>query len=584
VRRALVTRALVTRALVRQTQVGQAQVRPAPIGQAQVRRALAVLAGAAALALLPAAAANAHPLGNFTVNVYSGLRVAPEAVHVDLVLDMAEIPAYQERQSTVDNNGDGSVSPAEQVAYGAAACTRLAGQAALTVGGAPVPLAVDADTVAFPTGQAGLPTLRLSCALTGAARIGRPPRVRYRMDAYADRVGWREVTAVGDRTTLAGSDVPATTRSARLTAYPADLLSSPLDVRAATLDVRPGGAAAPGPAQVSAEPQLRGIDRATTAYTKLISRQDLTVPFGLLAVLLALGLGALHAFAPGHGKTVMAAFLLGRHDRPGPRRAGWRQAASIGLTVTATHTAGVMLLGLALVASVSVAPDRLYPWLGLISGLLLAAVGATLVRRPDRHHRHGHTHSHAGHDHAGHGHQHGHTGDDHAGHDHAGHDHAGHDHAGHDHAGYGHQHGHTGDDHAGDDHASHSHGGHGHPHPHDDGRHWKRPVASRGRLLAMGLVGGLVPSPSALVVLLGAVALGRTWFGVLLVVCYGAGMAACLVGLGALLARGGSLLRRADGNRVVRRLSHALPLLTALVIVVVGVGLASQAAATLISA
>jgi ABC-type nickel/cobalt efflux system permease component RcnA len=100
----------------------------------------------------------------------------------------------------------------------------------------------------------------------------------------------------------------------------------------------------------------------------------------------------------------------------------------------------------------------------------------------------------------------------------------------------------------------------------------------------MGLVGGLVPSPSALVVLLGAVALGRTWFGVLLVVSYGAGMAACLVGLGALLARGGRLLRRANrGGPWVRRLGKALPLLTSVVIVVVGVGLAGQAAAALLS-
>ena len=575
-RRAPVRRALVRRALVR---------------RALVRRVLAVLAGAVALALLPAAAANAHPLGNFTVNVYSGLRVAPDAVRVDLVLDMAEIPAYQERQSTVDSNHDGSVSAAERAAYGTAACTRLAGQAALSVGDSTVPLVVDAARLAFPTGQAGLPTLRLSCALTGAASLDRPTRVRYRMDAYADRVGWREVTAVGDRTTLAGSDVPAASRSARLTAYPADLLSSPLDVRAATLDVRPGGApaAVPGPAQVSAGPPLRGIDRATTAYTRLVSRQDLTVPFGLLAVLLALGLGALHAFAPGHGKTVMAAFLLGRHDRPGQRRAGWRQAASIGLTVTATHTAGVMLLGLTLVASVTVAPDRLYPWLGLVSGLLLAAVGMSLVRRPDRHRHHGHTH--AGHSHAGHS---------HAEHSHAEHSHAEHSHAEYSPAIYSqpeyshvaHSHGeysHPGHDHAGHDHAGHGHAGHGqarhgHQHPGSGERRAQRPAASRGRLLAMGLVGGLVPSPSALVVLLGAVALGRTWFGVLLVICYGAGMAACLVGLGALLARGGMLLRRADGNRAVRRLSHALPLLTALVIVVVGVGLASQAAATLISA
>src|SRR5262249_54195947 len=111
-----------------------------------------------------------------------------------------------------------------------------------------------------------------------------------------------------------------------------------------------------------------------------------------------------------------------------------------------------------------------------------------------------------------------------------------------------------------------------------------RSVAGRGRLLMLGLVGGLVPSPSALVVLLGAIALGRTWFGILLVVGYGAGMAACLVGLGALLARGGALRGPAGRRRAGRRLRDAVPLLTAAVIVVVGIGLASQAAATLLSA
>ena len=510
------------------------------------RRVLLVLTGVAALVLLPATAALAHPLGNFTVNTYSGLRVAPDGVAVDLVLDMAEIPTYQERTSVIDTDHDGQVSPAEEAAYRGAACNRLAGQATLVVADATVPLSVTSAQMAFPMGQAGLPTLRLTCALHGTTQISSPVHVRYRITAYDDRVGWREITAVGDGTTLTRSDVPTNSRSARLTAYPADLLTSPLDIRGADLDVRPGGPAAIGiPENALPVPAaLRGVDQATRAFTGLVSRQNLTVPFGLLAVLLALLLGGLHAFAPGHGKTVMAAFLLGRHDRqPGERtgkeRPGWRQAASIGLTVTATHTAGVLVLGLVLVASVSVAPQRLYPWLGLISGLMLAGVGATLVRRPRLQHHH--------------------------------HDHDPSDHHHHDGEPAPHAHG------------QHHHGQPGHHHHHHH-QHPPPAGASRGRLLAMGLVGGLVPSPSALVVLLGAVALGRTWFGVTLVIAYGAGMACCLVGVGALLARGGRLLHRAEGNRTVRRLNRALPVLTAAVIVVVGLGLAGQAAATLIAA
>jgi len=115
-----------------------------------------------------------------------------------------------------------------------------------------------------------------------------------------------------------------------------------------------------------------------------------------VALLVAVGLGAAHALAPGHGKTVMAAYLVGLRGTP-------RQAAAIGATVTVTHTAGVLVLGVMLSSSRAVASERLYPWLGLASGLLLAAVGLGLLlrARPARHHHdhpHPHAHAHA-HDH-----------------------------------------------------------------------------------------------------------------------------------------------------------------------------------------
>src|SRR5262249_18019932 len=159
----------------------------------------------------------------------------PDAVHVDLVLDRAEIPTYRERQSAIDRDGDGTVSTGEQAAYRAATCARLAGAAALTVSGAAVPFSVDSSALEFPPGQAGLVACRLTWGLTAPARSDRPTRVTYRIGAYADQIGWREVVAVGDWTTLVHSDVPATSRSARLTSYPPDLLSAPLDQRSATL-------------------------------------------------------------------------------------------------------------------------------------------------------------------------------------------------------------------------------------------------------------------------------------------------------------------------------------------------------------
>ncbi|HEV2759734.1 MAG TPA: hypothetical protein VGV86_09230, partial [Acidimicrobiales bacterium] len=341
--------------------------------------------------------------------------------------------------------------------------------------------------------------------------------------AFTDRVGWREITAVGDRTTLVSSNVPAVSTSGRLTAYPDDLLSSPPDQRTATVRTRPGGPAAPdvaGAVPGARVAQPRGLDGATRSFTNLVARQQLTVGFGILAFGLAVGLGAIHAFAPGHGKTVMAAYLVGE-------RGSLRQAAVIGLTVTATHTAGVLLLGVVLSASTSLAPETIYPWLGLASGLMLAGIGATLLLRAVRRrpllvaagHSHDHDHSH------------------------------------------GHSHG-----------PGHSH--HHHEHPAGD-----RPVAWRS-LVPLGLAGGMVPSPSAIVVLLGAIALGRAWFGVLLVIAYGLGMAVTLTGAGLLLVRARGVVEHRLSGRLAS-VAGGLPVLTATCIVAAGLFLALRGAAQL---
>ena len=240
-----------------------------------------------------------------------------------------------------------------------------------------------------------------------------------------------------------------------------------------------------------------------------------------------MGLGAAHALAPGHGKTVMAAYLVGL-------RGTLRQAATIGATVTLTHTAGVLLLGLVLTTSRAVASERVYPWLGLGSGLLLAGVGIGLLVRAR----------------TGHGHPHGHPD---------------------------HRHGHPDPDPDPD-----------HPHPHDHDHPGAasgagRPLGWRG-LVALGLAGGLVPSPSAVVVLLGGIALGQAWFGVALVLAYGLGMAATLTGVGLLLAHLRTRMDRrlrVPAGSVLGRIGRLLPAATASVIVLVGLGLAASGAAQL---
>ncbi|HEU4398159.1 MAG TPA: nickel transporter [Actinomycetota bacterium] len=495
---------------------------------------MAVLA--AALAVAGAAPAAAHPLGNFTVNSYSGLRVGPDRLVVDYVLDMAEIPAFQTRQA-IDGDRDGKASDAEAAGWRDRECPRLAGGLRATVDGRPLSLQVTTAAVAFPSGVGGLRTLRLECAL--AARL---PAARGRHDlAYTDgnqagRVGWREITATGDGAVLDAADVPARSASGRLTVYPDDQLRSPLDQRTAAVRFRPGGPRAGdgGEPGIAGPAARRGVDRATAAFTALVAERRLSPGFGLLALGLAVVLGAAHALAPGHGKTVMAAYLVGL-------RGSLRQAATIGATVTVTHTAGVLLLGLVLSASRAVASERVYPWLGLASGLLLAAVGLTLAARALTGHRHPHAHPHP----------HGPGAGEEVAAGPGGHDHGGHGHL------------HDGSGHAG------GWGG--------------RPLGRRG-LVALGLAGGLVPSPSAVVVLLGGTALGHAWFGVALVLAYGIGMAAALTGVGLLLAHlRGRVDRRlaVPAASLLARAGRLLPVATASVIVVVGLALAAQGAAQL---
>ena len=541
--------------------------------------------GAAGVAAAPSAAA--HPLGNFTVNSSSTLVVEPTAVRIDHVVDRAEIPTLQAFADA--RPGQDPVGAAE---FRTAECAAVAAGSRLVIAGQPVALKVTATRLTLLPGAAGLATSRLECTLrtTDSVRtVGRT--LTFAAPSTQGRVGWHEVIARGDGVTLAASDVPATSPSGQLRRYPADLLASPLDQRSARLDVTAGTGVVSGE-QVGGSTGagvLYGLDRLTTAYTALVSRATLTPAFALLAVVLSMLLGALHAFAPGHGKTLMAAYLVGREGT-------WRQAAVIGMSVTLTHTVGVLLLGAALTAALLAAPESVYPWLGLISGLLLAAIGVTLLRSPGRLLA-GHTHG----------------PDDGTGH------------------GHGHGHGH-GDEvpdrvepvvkpalvHAGSDLSLRSEdvpptGGlssdvtqHGHGHGH--GQHQTEHLSARAtggrwsslggaggtaRLAAVGLVGGMVPSPSALLVLLGGIALGRTWFGALLVLAYGIGMAGALVGTGLLLVAARDRIeawsaRRAEVRTTTARwtnlaaqIGRVLPRLTALVVIVVGLSLAARSALTL---
>ncbi|MEU9073818.1 high frequency lysogenization protein HflD [Kitasatospora sp. NPDC048538] len=548
------------------------------------------MAGALLLLGLAAPLAGAHPLGNFSLNHYYGFTVHPDALEVLAVTDVAEIPTLQE-QPKLDRDGDGTVDEAERAAWAREQCAQTAQRLRVTTDrapAAPLPWSTESAQFRYEDGAAGLRTSRLECVLRTGLHVpaaGTTLTVASGIDP--GRVGWNEITARGDGTTLDHSDVPARSVSAELRDYPRDLLDSPSGATHAQFRARPGDGAGAAPGTAARADRsgptawLAGLD---ARLAELGAARRLTVPLGLLAVLLSVVLGAGHALLPGHGKTVMAAYLAGR-------RGSIRDAVTVGATVTVTHTAGVLIIGLGLTVFSSLAGDAVLGWLGVVSGALVAAVGAGLLRdalrrhdlrphghvprptsgtdgEPARelahasaaatgHHDHQHPHSHphpvAHHQHVhsdhGHGHGHGH------GHDH-GHDHT-HDHTHH-------KSGRS----RGPGHGLFGHGLHHHHHDHT--------APGRRSLIGLGIAGGLVPSPSALVVLLGAVALGRTLFGAALVVAYGLGMAATLTAVGLLLVRLGDRLTVAADGPVVGRLRRIAPysaLLTALLVLAVGLGL-----------
>ena len=461
-----------------------------------MRRAL-VVAGVVAAVLSAPATAIAHPLGNFTVNRYAGIELTPDEVRIDYVLDLAEIPTVQVRPE-IDADADGTVTDAERAAWAAHTAPTLLANLTLTVDGRPVPLDVVSSSMRFRPGQGGLDILRLEATFAGP--IASTGELSFADANFADRIGWAEVTAAGaDGTAVAGSSVPARSVSNALLSYPQDLLSSPLDVHEATLSFHPGTSA---PAAASTEAPVSGARPDVTggAFAGLVGR---TGPFMLVALLLAFGFGALHALGPGHGKTLMAAYLVGAGGRA-------RHAVAVGGSVAVMHTASVLALGFVVLTLTEVfAPERVYPWLGLASGLIAFGLGASLLvarlgswsggrSDPEHHHPHegGSTVQH----------------------------------------------------------------GHAYPHPVPS-----RPL-SRKSLTALAVAGGMLPSPTALVVLLAAVALDRIAYGLALIGAFSIGLAAALVVVGLIALRA----RDVVAGRMSGRTARLVPVLSAASIALLG--------------
>jgi nickel/cobalt transporter (NicO) family protein len=409
-----------------------------------------------------ASVASAHPLGNFTINRFSRVEVSGHRLYVFYVLDLAEIPTFQAGRIDVR-------SYARRIARGAD----------LTLDGRHAALAPVGTALAHPAGAAGLRTTRLEVLLRGP-EIDGSTRLDYRDTNYAGRIGWKEIV-VGRN---------ARSSSNELRAYPKSLLSSPLEVTSAHATVAPTSAPVP---TLTRGTSLEAPDRvADSGFAQLVGRERLGFWVVLASLAAALFWGAAHALSPGHGKSIVTAYLVGRRGTP------WH-AALLGLIVTATHTVGVFALGLVTLAlSQFIVPDQLYPWLNLASGLLVVSIGVSVFGSRWRHAR------------------------------------------------------------------AHEYGRHHHHHHH----HGEDDSPGFRSLFAVGVSGGLLPCPSALVVLLAAISLHRVAFGLLLIVAFSLGLALSITGVGlvAVLAKRMFARARFDG-----RLLRALPALSAAVILIAGV-------------
>ncbi|HEU0294943.1 MAG TPA: sulfite exporter TauE/SafE family protein [Anaerolineales bacterium] len=522
-------------------------------------------------ALVPAALA--HPLGNFTINQYVGFNVSRETVLMDYVVDMAEIPAFQEI-AAFDSNGNGQPDASEFAGYPAEKCTALQPTLNLLLDNQPLTFTLASSSVDFPAGVGGLPTLRLSCTFqTSVDLIRGDAKISFHNSAFPERIGWREIVVANAEDVSLQGHFSTTSQSNRLTNYPQDLVTSPLDERSVEFVIL---SALPAPQTESVaplNPNESSLQDRNDAFTRLILMDEITLPTLFIALAVAFIWGAMHAMTPGHGKTIVGAYLVGSRGTP-------KHALYLGLTTTITHTLGVFAFGLITVfAAQYIVPEKLFPWMTLLSGLFVVGIGVNLfferfktsglaswieklmARRrvsrqiyapalqPDQlegahtslryvvpalsarhqsHHFDDHRHGHEIHSHqVGHHHDHVHIHEQ--------------DH-----------HGHT---------------DHSHRPPEPETVTWRS-------LLALGVSGGLLPCPSALVILLGAIALNRIGFGLILVLAFSLGLAGALTAIGLAFIYAGKFFERFPSQG---RVINILPALSALFISLIGLGIVGKA-------
>jgi ABC-type nickel/cobalt efflux system permease component RcnA len=500
---------------------------------------------------------SAHPMGNFSVNHYAKIQVEPDGPEILFVLDLAEIPTFELLQKW----GLTAKSPRPELEAKATAEAReWVKQLRVTSGGKPVALKFLGARMVTADGAGGLPVMRIDTSLKAAAA---PGHLEYSDGTYPDRTaGWKEVVVVakdgaGIKSSTAGSkDV-----SHGLTAYPQDAtLAPPQDLKASLVWVgtplvtpveqpvvtqRKEIPAAPAPpvaeapvtntAPTVAEPNSMGQVKRNDFLSRALKGGEIGWGLGLLCIAVAFWFGALHALEPGHGKTMVAAYLVGA-------RGTVKHAIFLGGMVTFTHTISVFFLGLVtLFLSKYIMPDKLSKVLGVVSGLTIVYLGGILLYSRARGLQGGHGHSH---DH--HHHHHDEFEDDS------------------DMAFPVHEHHHHGHEH------SHSHGGLTHTHDGHTHSHVPEGEVTFKSLVVLGASGGLVPCPSALVLLLSAISIGRTGFGLLLLLSFSLGLALVLMAMGLLVVYAKNLFPASKSEKPSFFFQY-MPVLSAAIIFAIGI-------------
>ena len=498
------------------------------------------------LMLLSTLGLQAHPMGNFSVSHYARFQVTARGIELEYVLDLAEIPTFELlRDWKLERTSSQQELEKKAVEQAGLWLKKLE----IASGGKPVVPQFQGADLVVADGAGDLPIVRITTRAHLDLRDG--GTLQYEDRNFPDRAGWKEIVirsgagATLQKASQSGNDI-----SRALTQYPPDpTIAPPQDLRAelewtANRPViarnaeqverpvtqivpvpqpRPAAPAAP-PATMTPQAAPPGAVVRGDFLSRLLHQREITPWMMLVAIVAAFVLGAAHALTPGHGKTIVAAYLVGS-------RGTLKHAAFLGAMVTFTHTITVFALGLAtLFLFRYIVPEKITQVLGAVSGLSIVGIGGWMLysrmRRVAHSHTHAHDHHHHDHDHPhDHDHQHEHAHDHVHPHTHGEHHHHGHDHA----------HLHTHDD--------HHHHAHEHSHDHGPGGHTHMPdEISWGGLVALGASGGLVPCESALVLLLSAIALGRVGLGLILLVSFSLGLALVLMAIGVLVLYAKALL------------------------------------------